>query len=66
MGCMTNTQEGVFLTINEAAERAGCDRKTIYRWFSNHRLTRYEDGLGHPRVKEAELVALLAPKPVAK
>jgi excisionase family DNA binding protein len=61
---MTQTQEGTFLSIKEAAARAGCDRKTVYRWMIAGKLTRHEDGLGHPRVKESELEALLTPKPV--
>jgi predicted site-specific integrase-resolvase len=61
---MTNTQAPEFLTIAAAADRAGCHRQTIHRWFREELLTRYEDAAGHPRVKNSELEALLTPKPV--
>jgi len=62
---MTNTTENEFLTVQEARKLAGCDRTTIYRWFSTGKLTRYEVGPAKlPRVKASELEALLTPRPV--
>jgi excisionase family DNA binding protein len=62
---MTDTTKGEFLTIKQARELAGCDRTTIYRWFSAKKLTRYEVGPAKlPRVKRSELEALLTPRPV--
>lgn len=64
LGCMTNTHSPEFLTVSEAADRAGCHRQTIHRWFREELLTRYEVK-GRPRVKASELDELLTPKPVS-
>lgn len=63
MGYMANKTQPEFLTIAAAADRAGCHRQTIHRWFRDEVLTRYEVN-GHPRVSARELEDLLTPKPV--
>jgi excisionase family DNA binding protein len=54
-----------FLTVRESAIRAGVEEQTIRRWFRDERvpLNRYRVGPRGVRVKEAELEALLAPRP---
>lgn len=62
MGHMTTHAQGDFLTISQAAEFAGRDRKTIYRWLTAGRLTRYTVGM-MPRVSRAELEDVITPTP---
>src|SRR5574341_1902738 len=62
MGHMTTHTQGDFLTISQAAEFAGRDRKTIYRWLTAGRLTRYTVGM-MPRVSRAELEDVITPTP---
>jgi excisionase family DNA binding protein len=55
-----------FITVPEAAKRAGRDQQTIYRWFREGVLTRYKvgPGRGRTRVSVAELDRLITPTAV--
>jgi transposase len=57
-----------YVTPRQAADIAGRDRQTIYRWFREKKLTRFKVGptgpgrRGRTRVKLSELQALLEPR----
>lgn len=54
-----------FLTVREAAARAGVEEQTIRRWFRDERVpvNRYRVGPRGVRVSEEELEAYLSPRP---
>jgi excisionase family DNA binding protein len=59
--------EPEFVTVPEAARRAGVDPQTIFSWFRRGVLTRYKvgPGRGRTRVNAEELDALITPTPAA-
>lgn len=58
------TPQGEFLTVREAARRAGVTEPTVRRWFRDEHvpITRYRVGPRAVRVSENELTAFLAPR----
>lgn len=62
------TPTGEFLTVREAAERAGVTEPTVRRWFRDDSvpINRYRVGPRAVRVSEEELNAFLSPKPAPK
>jgi excisionase family DNA binding protein len=60
-----DTPQGGFLTVPEAAARAGVEPQTVRRWFRDERvpINRYRVGARGVRVSEVELDAFLGPHP---
>lgn len=57
--------ERTYITVNEAAERAGVDPKTVRRWYrTDGKLTKYVTGTGRVRIDADELARLINPEPV--
>jgi excisionase family DNA binding protein len=54
-----------FLTVREAASRAGVEEQTVRRWFRDPRvpINRYRVGPRGVRVSETELDSYLSPRP---
>lgn len=59
--------EPEFITVTEAADRAGVNPQTIFAYLRRGILTRYKvgPGRGYTRINAEELDALLTPTPVA-
>jgi excisionase family DNA binding protein len=60
-----DTPSAGYLTVREAAARAGVEEQTVRRWLRDARvpLSRYRVGQRGVRISEAELSAFLAPRP---
>jgi excisionase family DNA binding protein len=52
-----------FITVKEAADRAGVHDRTIRRWFDEKRLTKHYTPTRRVRVNETELEPFLIPTP---
>lgn len=63
----TNREAPEYLTVPQAAKRAGVSEDTIRRWFRERRLDRYRvgGGRGRVRVRTAQLDSLSVPRPDA-
>lgn len=52
------------ITVNDAAELADVDPKTVRRWYREHRITRHVTGTKRVRVSRTEILKLITPEPV--
>ena len=60
--------EPEFITVAQAADRAGCTQQTIFRWIREGALVRYKTGTGRGKtwVKVTELDGVAAPTPAVE
>ncbi len=50
-----------YLTVGQAAARAGVHDRTVRRWMDEERLTKYKTATGRVRVSVVELDAITVP-----